>query len=102
MGVETRRRTQDGNRDRSGDGVNTGTGRGWRPVDEHRMRAGTGMRVEARRRSLDGNRDGGGDGDRARTGTGTGVETPRLTQYGNGDRSGDGTGTGMGKGCRDP
>ena len=47
MGVETRRRSQDGNGDGSGSGdeAGTGMGRGWRPVDEHRIGAGTEMGV---------------------------------------------------------
>ena len=59
MGAETSRRSQDGNRDGGGDGAGTGTGRergrgrGWRPVDEHRMGAGTEMAVETYRRSPD-------------------------------------------------
>ena len=56
-------------------GRERGQGRGWRPVDDHRMGAGTEMGVETRRRSHDGNGDGSGDGDGAGTRTGTGVET---------------------------
>ena len=51
----------------TGTGVGTGRERGrgrvWRPVDEHRMGAETGMGVETRRQSQDGNRDGDGGGD---------------------------------------
>ena len=50
-----------------------GRGRGWRPVDEHRMEARTEMGVETHRRSQDGKGDGSGDGNGAVTRTGTGV-----------------------------
>ena len=63
-----------------------GRGRGWRPVDEHRMGADTGMGVEPHKRSQDENGD--GSGDRAGTGTETGVEIRRQTQDGSGDGNG--------------
>ena len=55
-GVEVNEGAQDGNGDGSGDGAGTGTGagtgrergRGWGPVDEHRMGTGTGTGTEAR------------------------------------------------------
>ena len=72
-GAETRRQTQDGN----GTGAETGRerGRGWRPVDEHRMG----------------------------TGTGTGTKTRTVEEMGTGTRIGTGTGRGgNGDGDRDP
>ena len=49
-GVEVNEGAQDGNGDGSGDGTGRerGGGRGWRPVDKHRMGTGTGTGIEAR------------------------------------------------------
>ena len=47
-GVEVNEGAQDGNGDGSGDGAGTWTGRGWGPVDEHRMGTGTRTGTEAR------------------------------------------------------
>ena len=73
-------------------GRERGRGRGWRPVDEHRLGAWTRMEVETHRRSQDGNGDGSGDvsgdGNGAGTGTGLSVETRRRTQDGSGDWNG--------------
>ena len=48
IGVETHRRSQMETGTGAGMGRERGRGRGWRPVDEHRMEAGTGFGVETR------------------------------------------------------